>query len=103
MKNKLFPYICWLTAITFSLQLQAQNKVSAPMADVNQVIDNTLDSLNKARTSRPEAGSSRKGDNPVLFLVGNSTMRTGTLGNGITDNGDGAIMQVIISTLTGLL
>ena len=43
---------------------------------------NTLDSLNKARTSRPEAGSSRKGDNPVLFLVGNSTMRTGTLGNG---------------------
>ena len=82
MKNKLFPYICWLTAITFSLQLQAQNKVSAPMADVNQVIDNTLDSLNKARTSRPEAGSSRKGDNPVLFLVGNSTMRTGTLGNG---------------------
>ncbi len=50
MKNKLFPYICWLTAITFSLQLQAQNKVSAPMADVNQVIDNTLDSLNKART-----------------------------------------------------
>ena len=40
------------------------------------------DSLNKARTSRPEAGSSRKGDNPVLFLVGNSTMRTGTLGNG---------------------
>lgn len=28
------------------------------------------------------AGSSRKGDNPVLFLVGNSTMRTGTLGNG---------------------
>ena len=52
------------------------------MADVNQVVDNTLDSLNKARTSRPEAGSSRKGDNPVLFLVGNSTMRTGTLGNG---------------------
>ena len=47
MKNKLFPYICWLMAITFSLQLQAQNKVSAPMADVNQVIDNTLDSLNK--------------------------------------------------------
>jgi len=45
MKNKLFPYTCWLTAITFSLQLQAQNKVSAPMADVNQVVDNTLDSL----------------------------------------------------------
>lgn len=52
------------------------------MKDVNQVIDNTLDSLNKARTARPIAGSSRKGNNPVLFLVGNSTMRTGTLGNG---------------------
>lgn len=55
------------------------------MEDVNGVIDNTLDSLNKARTARPISGSTRKGDNPVLFLVGNSTMRTGTLGNG--DNG----------------
>ena len=82
MRNKLFYYLCWLTAVTSSLQAQAQNKVAAPMKDVNQVIDNTLDSLNKARTARPIAGSSRKGDNPVLFLVGNSTMRTGTLGNG---------------------
>ena len=82
MRNKLFYYLCWLTAVTGSLQAQAQNKVAAPMKDVNQVIDNTLDSLNKARTARPIAGSSRKGDNPVLFLVGNSTMRTGTLGNG---------------------
>lgn len=53
-----------------------------PMPDVNQVIDNTPDSINKARTARPVAGSSRIGGNPVLFLVGNSTMRTGTLGNG---------------------
>ena len=82
MRNKLFYYLCWLTAVTGSLQAQAQNKVAAPMKDDNQVIDNTLDSLNKARTARPIAGSSRKGDNPVLFLVGNSTMRTGTLGNG---------------------
>lgn len=82
MRNKLFYYLCWLTAVTGSLQAQTQNKVAAPMKDVNQVIDNTLDSLNKARTARPIAGSSRKGDNPVLFLVGNSTMRTGTLGNG---------------------
>ena len=52
------------------------------MKDVNQVVDNTLDSLNKARTARPVAGASRKGNNPVLFLIGNSTMRTGTLGNG---------------------
>ena len=52
------------------------------MEDVNHVIDNTLDSLNKARMARPVSGSSRKGNHPVLFLVGNSTMRTGTLGNG---------------------
>ena len=55
------------------------------MEDVNKVVDLTLDSLDKAATARPVAGSTRKGDNPVLFLVGNSTMRTGTLGNG--DNG----------------
>lgn len=62
--------------------ISAQNQVAAPMEDVNQVTDLTLDSLNKANTVRPVPGSSRKGDNPVLFLVGNSTMRTGTLGNG---------------------
>ena len=38
-----------------------------------------------AATARPESGSSRKGDNPVLFLVGDSTMRNGTKGCG--DNG----------------
>ena len=52
------------------------------MKDVNGVRDVTLDSLAKANQVRPVSGSSRKGDNPVLFLVGNSTMRCGTLGNG---------------------
>ncbi|WP_203558290.1 rhamnogalacturonan acetylesterase [Bacteroides sp. 224] len=52
------------------------------MEDVNKVVDLTLDSLNIARTARPKAGITRKGNHPVLFLVGNSTMRTGTLGNG---------------------
>ena len=61
---------------------QGDNRLSAPLEDVNKVRDVTLDSLNKANTVRPVPGSSRKGDNPVLFLVGNSTMRTGTLGNG---------------------
>lgn len=42
-------------------------------------------SLDLEKTARPVAGSSRKGDNPVLFLIGDSTMRTGTKGNG--DNG----------------
>lgn len=75
---------CLLVCAAFggSLSMNAQKNVASPMKDVNLVIDNTLDSLNKARTARPVAGSSRKGNNPVLFLIGNSTMRTGTLGNG---------------------
>ena len=68
--------------LAVALPSVADKKVTSPMADTNNVIDNTLDSLNKARTARPVAGSTRRGDNPVLFLVGNSTMRTGTLGNG---------------------
>ena len=83
--QRLCGHLLMGAAIAFGLSAQAQNKVAAPMEDVNQVIDNTLDSLNKARTVRPVAGSSRKGNHPVLFLVGNSTMRTGTMGNG--DNG----------------
>ncbi len=55
------------------------------MASDNSYKDNTPDSLDFAKTARPVAGSSRKGGNPVLFLVGDSTMRTGTRGNG--DNG----------------
>lgn len=50
--------------------------------DVNGVIDNTPDSIAKAMTARPVPGSTRVGDHPVLFLIGNSTMRTGTMGNG---------------------
>ena len=74
--------LCLLLTTGAYIGATAQNKVAGPMKDVNQVIDNTLDSLNIARSARPVAGSSRKGNNPVLFLVGNSTMRTGTLGNG---------------------
>lgn len=81
-KHTFYSYLILGMTFAFVFSAQAQNKVSAPMKDVNQVIDNTLDSLNKARTARPVAGSSRKGNNPILFLVGNSTMRTGTLGNG---------------------
>lgn len=56
--------------------------VRGPMADINGVTDNTPDSIARARMARPAPGSTRRGDNPVLFLVGNSTMRCGTLGNG---------------------
>lgn len=73
--------LCLLSAFA-TTGTWAQQQVAAPMKDVNQVVDLTLDSLNKAKTVRPVAGSTRKGQNPVLFLVGNSTMRTGTLGNG---------------------
>lgn len=78
-RTLLFGCGLWLTmAVTAQTTLR-------PMEDVNGVTDLTLDSLEKVQTARPVAGSSRKGDHPVLFLVGNSTMRTGTLGNG--DNG----------------
>ena len=50
--------------------------------DINGVRDLTADSIDIANQARPIPGSSRQGNNPVLFLVGNSTMRTGTLGNG---------------------
>ena len=62
--------------------LHAQVDMPQPPPDVNGVDDRTGDSLALAQTARPEPGSTRRGDNPVLFLVGNSTMRNGTLGNG---------------------
>ena len=79
MKKNLFAVIGILIACS------AFGQKYESMEDVNRVVDLTLDSLDKAATARPVAGSTRKGSNPVLFLVGNSTMRTGTLGNG--DNG----------------
>lgn len=79
-------YILTTFLAMLGLASSAQNSGDfKPMEDVNLVVDLTLDSLEKANTMRPIAGSSRKGNNPVLFLVGNSTMRTGTKGNG--DNG----------------
>lgn len=62
--------------------LMAQNANDPIWRDINGVRDVTLDSLEKANQARPVSGSSRRGNNPVLFLVGNSTMRNGTLGNG---------------------
>lgn len=62
-----------------------QGQRPQPMQQDNSYTDATPDSLDLAKTARPAAGSSRQGTNPVLFLVGDSTMRTGTKGNG--DNG----------------
>ena len=50
--------------------------------DVNKVVDNTPDSIAAALMSRPAPGSTRRGQTPVLFLIGNSTMRNGTRGDG---------------------
>ena len=61
---------------------QGFDNLPDPIEDVNKVVDNTPDSIAKALMSRPKPGSTRKGANPVMFLVGNSTMRNGTLGNG---------------------
>lgn len=66
----------------FALTAVAQETDRGGVKDVNGVVDNTPDSIAKAMTARPVPGSSRRGNNPVLFLIGNSTMRTGTLGNG---------------------
>ena len=84
-KGLILSIISTFLGITASAQMTDDEKKYQSMEDVNKVVDLTLDSLEKASTARPVSGSSRKGNNPVLFLVGNSTMRTGTLGNG--DNG----------------
>ena len=61
---------------------QAFDNLPDPIEDVNKVVDNTPDSIAKALMSRPKPGTTRRGDQPVLFLVGNSTMRNGTRGDG---------------------
>ena len=57
-----------------SAVLSAQAQVAEAPKDVNGVVDNTPDSIAKALTARPVPGSSRVGNNPVLFLIGNSSI-----------------------------
>nr|WP_211249742.1 GDSL-type esterase/lipase family protein [Xylanibacter brevis] len=73
-----------MTALLLGLSASAQgfDNLPDPIEDVNKVVDNTPDSIAKALMSRPAPGSSRKGNNPVLYLIGNSTMRNGTKGDG---------------------
>ena len=80
MKRLLFTLT--LTMVTAALWAQGFDNLPDPIEDVNKVVDNTPDSIAKALMARPKPGSTRKGSQPVLFLVGNSTMRNGTLGNG---------------------
>jgi len=72
--------LCLLSAFVLTAMAQVTDRTG--VKDVNGVVDNTPDSIAKAMTARPVPGSSRRGNNPVLFLIGNSTMRTGTMGNG---------------------
>ena len=69
-------------AMVLTAAAQGFDNLPDPIEDVNKVVDNTPDSIAKALMSRPKPGSTRKGDNPVLYLIGNSTMRNGTRGNG---------------------
>ena len=71
-----------LSACTLLATAQAFDNLPIPGEDTRKVIDNTPDSIAKALMNRPAPGTTRQGSNPVLFLVGNSTMRNGTLGNG---------------------
>ena len=71
-----------LSLLVFSFLFFTVHAQSDIWLDINGVRDLTADSISILKQARPIPGSSRQGDNPVLFLVGNSTMRTGTLGNG---------------------
>ena len=74
MKRILFGIALMAAATTTFAQSNDKTKqVAGPMEDVNHVIDNTVDSLNKAMTARVTPGTSRKGNNPVLFLDRKST------------------------------
>ena len=74
--------ICQLSFSPIGAQAQGFDNLPDPIEDVNKVVDNTPDSIAKALMSRPKPGSTRRGSNPVLYLVGNSTMRNGTRGDG---------------------
>ena len=76
-------FLLFLILAVCATRVSAQGFDDLPVPAVEEkVIDNTPDSIAKALMSRPAPGSTRQGENPVLFLIGNSTMRNGTMGNG---------------------
>ena len=70
-----------MAATTACGMAQAFDNLPTPVTE-EKVIDNTPDSIAKALSARPAPGSTRQEGRPVLFLIGNSTMRNGTMGNG---------------------
>ncbi len=75
--------VLFLSVALLTTGLWAQEK-----KDANGINDTTVDNYKKTadignKYARPVAGSSRKSKkSPVLFLIGDSTMRNGTKGNG---------------------
>lgn len=82
MTKKILTAVALFVAASPLVSAQGFDNLPNPVEDVNKVVDNTPDSIAQALMSRPAPGSTRKGVNPVLFLVGNSTMRNGTKGDG---------------------
>ena len=82
MTKKILTAVALFVAASPLVSAQGFDNLPNPVEDVNKVVDNTPDSIAQALMSRPAPGSTRKGGNPVLFLVGNSTMRNGTKGDG---------------------
>ena len=80
--KRLLTTLTLLALATVSTMAQGFDNLPDPIEDQNKVVDNTPDSIAKALMSRPAPGSTRRGNNPVLFLIGNSTMRNGTRGDG---------------------
>ncbi len=81
MKRTLLIFLYIICSVFYN-RIVAQDFDNLPTPGEEKVIDNTPDSIAKALMARPAPGSTRVGTNPVLFLIGNSTMRNGTLGNG---------------------
>lgn len=79
--KKLLTTMILVAAHVVAVNAQTFDNLPTPVTE-EKVIDNTPDSIAKALMNRPAPGSTRQGENPVLFLIGNSTMRNGTMGNG---------------------
>lgn len=92
-------FLLFITLAASAAQMSAQGFDNLPIPAVEEkVIDNTPDSIAKALMNRPAPGSTRQGENPVLFLIGNSTMRNGTMGNGSNGQWGWGYLPTSIST-----
>ncbi len=79
LKRMLTLGMLWLALGSVLAQPQPQPGMAFP----SRMSDAQLDSLNRLKMLRPTPpGSTRKGKKPVLFLIGDSTTRQGTRGNG---------------------